>query len=123
MAITAEAKRRHNLYARYRIREDQLVELHNNQDGRCAICHVELCIALDTEPNAFKACVDHDHVSGHIRGLLCSPCNIMLGRAQDDPIVLESAILYLHNSSVSKLEEVSREEKIQDAEEGRDGNA
>lgn len=109
MAVISEDKRRYNLYTRYRLTEEQFVELHINQHRRCAICEVELCIAVDTAPGAFKACVDHDHATGHIRGLLCSPCNNMLGRAQDDTIVLENAILYLHNSPVSKLENAMSE--------------
>lgn len=123
MWIKPKNKRRHNLYHRYRITPEQLDELYALQNGQCAICLVELCVEIESSPNAHKACVDHDHATGHIRGLLCSPCNNMLGRAQDDPIVLENAILYLHNSPVPKLEEVSHEEKIQDAEESRDGNA
>lgn len=111
MWIKSENKRRHNLYHRYGITPEQLDELYASQNGQCAICLVELCIEIESGPNAHKACVDHDHATGDIRGLLCSPCNNMLGRAQDDPIVLENAILYLHNSTVSKCRpEVSDEE-------------
>lgn len=39
--------------------------------------------------------VDHDHVTGTIRGLLCSKCNTLLGMAKDNIAILENAIKYL----------------------------
>lgn len=54
------------------------------QGGRCACCH-----------HAAATDVDHDHDSGTVRGLLCSPCNLMLGHAQDNPARLLAAARYL----------------------------
>lgn len=55
------------------------------QDGKCAICG---------EQNA-RLCVDHDHETGKIRGLLCRQCNAALGIFYDDPAILQQAIEYL----------------------------
>lgn len=42
-----------------------------------------------------KICIDHDHVTGVVRGLVCRGCNLMLGHAKDSIDVLRKAIKYL----------------------------
>ena len=39
--------------------------------------------------------VDHDHITGKIRGLLCVNCNTILGRAKDSVFILEAGKRYL----------------------------
>jgi hypothetical protein len=56
--------------------------------GVCAICGEDIT-ALGS------ACVDHDHKTGAVRGLLCHHCNKGLGFFKDDPARLSSAIVYL----------------------------
>lgn len=38
--------------------------------------------------------VDHDHINGRIRGLLCFRCNAALNIIFDDPVLIENAIRY-----------------------------
>ncbi|KKN52900.1 hypothetical protein LCGC14_0607620 [marine sediment metagenome] len=64
-----------------------------DQNGKCAICgkhQKELDRAM---------CVDHNHETGKVRGLLCRKCNIMIGNADEDAAILLSAIEYIkeHN--------------------------
>lgn len=42
--------------------------------------------------------IDHDHVTGKVRGRLCQPCNHMIGNAKDDPERLRAAIAYLEGA-------------------------
>jgi hypothetical protein len=59
------------------------------QGGVCAICGGE-------EPReGASLAVDHDPISGAVRALLCSRCNIALGQMHDDPERLRLAADYL----------------------------
>lgn len=67
------SRNRHNiiyyskLYRNKKIKLPILLE----QDNKCALCHENI---------TFKtACVDHDHESGFVRGMLCHSCNTGLG--------------------------------------------
>ena len=74
--------------------------LHDAQNGLCAICHKP-----ETKTRngvKFDLCVDHDHVTGQIRGLLCSTCNIGLGHFKDNLELLSRAINYLQDCSARK---------------------
>jgi hypothetical protein len=59
------------------------------QGGLCAICH---------QPEIAKKgtlSVDHSHVTGEIRGLLCYKCNSALGGLDDDIERVRNLLLYL----------------------------
>ncbi len=63
------------------------------QDGRCAICR---CAETGTRNGRVKQlAVDHDHVTGQIRALLCEACNTGLGSFRSSPVYLCAAIDYL----------------------------
>ena len=72
----------------YGLSNEQYEEMLSAQSGVCAICE-KGC------PTGKSLAVDHDHLSGRIRGLLCADCNGALGHFKDDPALLRRAIVYL----------------------------
>lgn len=72
---------------RYGLSAEQYAEMVARSRGRCEIC--------GEPPSAKGLCVDHDHATGVVRGLLCTNCNHILGKAGDDQQVLRAAITYL----------------------------
>jgi hypothetical protein len=73
---------------------DQYDAMHDAQDGRCAICgNLETAVGADGAPRRMP--VDHCHITGVIRGLLCTACNRALGLFKDSPEILHRAIKYL----------------------------
>jgi len=63
------------------------------QNGVCAICRNAEKEERNDKRKALA--VDHDHVTGGIRGLLCSACNTGIGKFGDDPAILRAAADYL----------------------------
>ena len=62
------------------------------QDGKCAICG-----STSPGPTEKHFHIDHDHVTGQVRGLLCELCNVGLGHFGDSPERLEMAAIYLRS--------------------------
>jgi hypothetical protein len=64
------------------------------QGGLCAICGQEEP-SRNRDGTRRHLTIDHDHLSGQIRKLLCSLCNRGLGGFRDDPALVERGIAYL----------------------------
>ena len=74
---------------RYNITEADYDRILAEQNGGCGICGVL--------PAHKTFHIDHDHTTGHVRGILCHQCNMMLGGAGDLVDTLEKGIQYLLN--------------------------
>jgi Recombination endonuclease VII len=71
---------------RYGISRADYDALFERQGGVCAICR---------KRSKERLCVDHCHVTGVIRGLLCRKCNFGLGSLCEDQRALVAALAYL----------------------------
>jgi len=77
-----------HLWSKYHISHATYKKMLAEQGGVCKIC--------GNLPNKGKVLhVDHDHVAGDIRGLLCHGCNTGLGMFKENLATLESAKQYL----------------------------
>lgn len=106
---TADRKRRRERYKvdpsyRDSVREEGLKhrygkdikyeEMYTKQKGCCAICG-----SKDPGDISIKnLCVDHDHESSKVRGLLCTRCNKLIGFARENPDILKLALAFLTKS-------------------------
>lgn len=68
------------------------------QGDLCAICGKQ-ATGTGTRGGPPRFHVDHDHVTGKVRGLLCGGCNIGLGGFRDSKSNLISAVSYLGRDS------------------------
>lgn len=65
------------------------------QGGGCAVCG-----AIKSSHRKWRLQVDHDHVTGKLRGILCNRCNTALGMVNDDCALLEKLITYVKSHAV-----------------------
>ncbi len=56
-----------------------------------------ICGKPAKESRKERLCLDHDHDTGRLRGLLCDNCNTALGLLKDNVFFLEKATDYLKN--------------------------
>lgn len=73
-----DASHRRRVKSQYGLADGQYEAMYEAQGGRCAICRW-------ATGKTRRLSVDHDHKTGYVRGLLCRPCNSMLGHLRDDP--------------------------------------
>ena len=80
------AARSNYLKRRFGITLKSYRDMFEAQSGACAMCK---------RRSERSLCVDHDHVTGKVRALLCNSCNAMIGFAQEDAMIVQSALSYL----------------------------
>jgi hypothetical protein len=68
------------------------IDTINKQQGKCSICSTILTKGLQKT----AACADHNHETNTPRGILCKGCNLMLGHAKDNILILTKAIEYIN---------------------------
>lgn len=84
---------KYHLKTAYEMTPEQYEELYRAQDGRCACC--------GQNAGGKRLCVDHDHQTGRVRGLLCRSCNLGIGNLGDSAEGVRRALVYLERGNLS----------------------
>jgi rubrerythrin len=88
-AMSPEERRHANTAKRKRVTGSDGTEESAWSCGLCTIC--------GASPDKSAHALDHDHVTGAVRGLLCGRCNTGLGLFRDNPSLLCRAVRYLQD--------------------------
>lgn len=91
---TAQAQAAEWKNAGINIDEAGYQRLLESQGGKCAICGAE------KSHGGKRLAVDHVHLTGIIRGLLCTDCNTGIGILGDDPDRLRNAADYVQRHRI-----------------------
>jgi len=73
---------------RFGLEPEDYWKMHEEQKGLCAICGKPQTVGT-------KLDVDHDHVTGKVRALLCRQCNAGIGQLKDSIELVEKSLAYL----------------------------
>lgn len=82
-------------FRKYGISIDEIAALSKVQGGKCAICFGVPRKRHPLSDKVLDFCVDHDHETEAVRGLLCDSCNRGIGLLGDSPERLRRAATYL----------------------------
>lgn len=90
----------YNWYLRkhYGITIQEYTGLLEAQGGVCAICRLPNTARNPNTGKPKRLYVDHDHLTGAIRGLLCNQCNQAIGCFAEDPDRMVRAMEYLEQA-------------------------
>jgi hypothetical protein len=83
-----ESRKYYTIEKLYGLTKNTYLSMLHEQKNMCKICDCEL-------KNDKKTHVDHCHKTGKVRGLLCSDCNGILGKVNDNIFILMKCIDYL----------------------------
>lgn len=92
---STEKQRRSSLVRKYGITVEDYERILAEQGGVCAVCGDPERTTHRGSASPWSLSVDHDHVTGRVRGLLCTPCNRGIGFLRDDPSIMRRALEYL----------------------------
>jgi len=91
----SQYNRMYRISKEYGLSPQEYEEINKNQGGLCAICGQPETQMYNSEVRVGHLCIDHDHVTNKIRGLLCMRCNRAIGLFLDNAQLLKKASEYL----------------------------
>ena len=75
-----------SLWQRYGLLKEDLERMKTEQSNRCKICN----------KSAIRLVIDHNHLTGKVRGLLCDKCNQGVGYIENHLELLEEIDQYIN---------------------------
>lgn len=87
----------------YGVTKEEYEQMLQDQDGKCAICKREELARAYVTKKVRALAVDHCHVTGYVRGLLCRACNLGIGHFDDNLEFLKEAVKYLEEADVQTI--------------------
>lgn len=84
----------------YGITARDYYDLLKFQGGACYLCQRAKGVSV-------KLCIDHDHRTGEVRGLLCKACNKIVGHARDDAGFFDRGMTYLVTPPFKRMREAA----------------
>lgn len=81
---------------KYGLKKGEYGVLFDSQMGLCAICG-----RPQNDSRKKNLCVDHNHSTNKVRGLLCINCNVAIGMVRESIDTLEKMISYLKKHSMT----------------------
>lgn len=72
--VCAPDKESRHRFNRYKITKPDYDKLKKESDGICPLCEM---------PMFGNECIDHDHKTGKVIGLICRGCNMVVSRFED----------------------------------------
>lgn len=88
---------------KYELSLKEYNDFFERQEGCCAICQIH-----QSDLNK-SLCIDYDHKTGFVRGLICSNCNLGLGLFKDSHRIINQAERYLR---LSRYKQNLQKEKL-----------
>lgn len=77
---------------KYNLTTAQVDQMIADRKGLCDICGLP-------DKTGKRLSVDHDHKTDRVRGMLCTDCNVSIGRFNDSPELMRVAIAYLEGKA------------------------
>lgn len=92
-----KATMKHRIKSKYGLTPEDYQRMLEEQEYACAICG-KAETGLSSHAKVIKKlAMDHNHVTGQIRRLLCAKCNTAIGLLNDNPYLAESVAAYLRS--------------------------
>lgn len=91
--VEPEQIRQYIIKREYNLSWEEYQKLYVEFKGLCGICAKPLSLIKTNSEHT--AHIDHDHLTGKVRGILCRSCNRGIGYLNDSPERLQKAATYL----------------------------